>query len=353
VAHTIAEVLLPLEADEILDVAAVPQAPARWMIVGRDGTLLLFNAETKGSTRVGVFPLLHETRDEPWGTHELTPRLHVSVRGEFAAVVSDYGKLGRVYDIAQGRATLELHGGEYHPQTVPFSFALTEYRGRTIAIHRTDWNRLDASDAATGELLTSRGPTRYSEGEPRPEHYLDYFHGRLMLSPAGGRVADDGWVWHPVGIIETWETAAWLDENRWESEDGPSKLRLCCRDSYWDHAMCWLDEDRIAVGGIGEDDFDDMVAGVRVFAVNEPMHWRTENFGGYGAREVATFEGPAGEFFGDGSRLFSADESGLKVWDVDKQEQIDEIAGFVPTRQHPGSRELVQINGSTLRRWKY
>lgn len=40
----------------------------------------------------------------------------------------------------------------------------------------------------------------------------------------------------------------------WKSEDGPSRMSLAFRNHYWDHAMCWLDPERIAVGGFGEDD---------------------------------------------------------------------------------------------------
>ena len=76
----------------------------------------------------------------------------------------DYGRYGRVYDLAGGRCTLELDAGAAHEETVPFSFAFAEHRGRTVAIHRTDWNRLDVSDAASGALLTERGPTNYRPG---------------------------------------------------------------------------------------------------------------------------------------------------------------------------------------------
>jgi hypothetical protein len=93
-----------------------------------------------------------------------------------------------------------------------------------VTIHRTSWNRLDLSDPATGAPLSDRGPTSYRQGEPRPDYYLDYFHGRLHVSPGAKHIADDGWVWHPVGLVTVWDLEAWLG-SAWESEDGPTKRR--------------------------------------------------------------------------------------------------------------------------------
>jgi len=113
-------------------------------------------------------------------------RLHVSRDGEFAAVVNDYGRHGQLVDLRSGNVTVELDGGDYDQDTVPFSFAFTNVGGRLVAIHRTAWNRLDISEPATGKLLTERGPTSYQHGEPRPEHYLDYFHRRTVSEPERG-----------------------------------------------------------------------------------------------------------------------------------------------------------------------
>ncbi|MGL5830270.1 MAG: hypothetical protein ACRC0L_11980 [Angustibacter sp.] len=65
---------------------------------------------------------------------------------------------------------MHLDGGDYRPETVPFSLAFAEYAGApgraggTVVIHRTAWNRL--------------------------EHHLDYFHGALVgdrvLYPSNG-----------------------------------------------------------------------------------------------------------------------------------------------------------------------
>jgi hypothetical protein len=233
--------------------------------------------------------------------------------------------------------TLSLDGGSYHPETVPFSLAFTRHHGRTAVIHRTSWNRLDASDAATGELLTSREPTSYRRGEARPGHYLDYFHGALHLSPGGRWAADDGWVWHPVGIPAVWDVRRWLEDDVWESEDGPSRRWLCQRAYHWDTPMCWAGENLLAISGIGNDD-DAMLQGVRIFDVSS-------------GAQVAAFAGPAGPLFAAGGRLYSAAPDGLDVWDVHTGERTGTIPGFVPAGLHPDAGELAGISGSILRRW--
>lgn len=131
-----------------------------------------------------------------------SPHLHASADGAFAAVVNDYGRFGEVLDLTTGRATLALDGGDYNEETVPFSLAFARHGDATVVVHRTDWNRLDVSDARTGELLTARP-------SDAPEHKLDYFHGALYLSPGGSRILDDGWIWHPVGFPAVWSLDRW------------------------------------------------------------------------------------------------------------------------------------------------
>lgn len=111
-----------------------------------------------------------------------------------------------------------MDGGDHRPETVPFSFVFAEHGGRTVVVHRTDGNRLDVSDASTGELLTARATPEDDSDGPTPEHYLDNFHGRLHLSPDGRRLLDDGWVRQPVGFPAVWSLPDWLDSDVWASE---------------------------------------------------------------------------------------------------------------------------------------
>lgn len=228
-----------------------------------------------------------------------------------------------------------LDGGDYHADTVPFSFCFATVDGRTIAIHRTDWNRLDISDPATGERLTERGPTSYQHGEPRPEHYLDYFHGALVLSPSGTQILDDGWVWQPSGAPALWNLTHWMSGNVWESEDGPSRKVLMYRDA-WDRGGVWLDETRIAMSGMETED-DVTVDGATIFNVD--------------STEIQTFPGPAGTFFTDGSSLYSSDATGLWRWNPSNGERLAHVPGFHPTYHHRAAEELVQLHDNVLLCW--
>lgn len=259
--------------------------------------------------------------------------------GRFVAIVNDYGTTGIIYDLLTMRPTLQLDGGDYHPEQVQFAIVFVARHGRTVAIHRTDWNRLDASDAETGRLLTARETPRYVLDQPRPDHYLDYFHGPLAISPDATYILDDGWVWGAVGYPAAWDINAWLTTNVWESEDGASLVHLPWREE-WDKPFCWLDAGRVAAWGVGEDE-SDTFDGARILSLSA------------GARVMKRFAGPSGAFFSDGVRLFSSAEDGLSIWDVEAGARTARIDGFRPTRQHRGSRELAEIAGRTLRRWRY
>lgn len=322
------------------------------MMLAADGTLLRLDAESSKSEVVGRVTLPAESARNPFAGHSLAPRLHVSHDGEFAAVVNDYGQFGQVISLSSGKITFNLNGGNYHPETVPFSFAFAFWSGRVIVIHRTDWNRLDVSDASTGELLSERGPTSYQRGEQRPQHYLDYFHGALYLSPKGTRILDDGWVWHPVGIPVVWSVERWLSENIWESEDALTRRDVCAREYYWDHGVSWLDEETVAIAGIGDDD-NEIVDGARIFDVTSTgsasPEWRSD---WQWAREITSFEGPAGRFFSDGKWLYTSAKSGLSRWDTKTGERAGNIDEFCPTHHHLGSAELARLSDDAILRWK-
>jgi hypothetical protein len=340
---------LPTRVDQVVDMAPIAGDPrGDWLLLGDDGGISRWNPETGEVERLATTAVPAEPGRDPWAGRELRRRLHVSRYATHAAVVNDYGRYGEVIDLRTGRATFSLDNHGDCEETVPFSFTFAEHRGRTVVIHRTEWNRLDVSTADTGAILTVRKTRTALHGEPEPEHYLDYFHGALYLSPSGKRILDDGWVWHPVGIPAVWRLDDWLGRNVWESEDGPSRLDVCGRTSYWDQPMTWLDESRVAIAGIG-DDSDNIRQGVRVFDITRNA--REGLWGMRAAVELMRFEGPSGTLFSDGEQLFSSGHLGLSIWDPVSAERIGSVAGFTPTHYHPGARELVALDGRTLRRW--
>lgn len=341
---------LPREIGAILDFAPISDAiHSEWILLTSDGSLIRLNADSLAWKRVAASTLIAEPDHEPWNDRLLREHLHVSACGRFAAVVNDYGKNGVLVDLQRGVVTQTLSGGDYLHDTVPFSFAFVNVRGRTLAIHRTDWNQLDFTDPATGELRSLRGPTQYKDGEPRPAHYLDYFHGALHVSPSGTYVLSDGWVWHPVGIPTVWRVENWCVSNVWESEDGPSKVDICARDYYWDRPICWIDDKRLAISGIGDDD-ETMINGARIFDVTLPKAesptWQSD------CMELVAIPGPAGLLFSDGVSLFSSESAGLSRWDIESTVRTGHIASFNPTRHHRGCRELAQLVEGTLIRWR-
>jgi hypothetical protein len=343
---------LPADMGKILDFAPINQTShSEWLMLMEDGSLIRLDADSLAHKRVASIVLQLEPDYEPWDNKPLRHHLHVSDCGTFAAVVNDYGKHGLVVDLQSGIVTLVLNGGDYYPETVEFSFAFVNVRGQVRCIHRTDWNRLDISDPATGELLSARGPTRYKGDVPCRPDYLEYFHGALQVSPKSTHILSDGWIWHPVGVPKIWNVEKWCLSNPWESEDGPSKRDICSRDYHWGHALCWIDEKTIAIGGIGDDD-EIMTAGTRIFDITSTGkasdEWRSDK---KWPLETATFHGPAGLFFSNGTSLFSADAIGLSRWNITSGVQTGHIPSFIPTRHHRGASELVQLIDNTLVRW--
>lgn len=332
---TVMDTPLPTATADLVPVTAGSRPV--WLLLTEDGQVGRFDADSGEWDVLARTTVPAEPGRQPWAGRRLRRRLHGDPVGDFAAVVNDYGHHGQVVDLRTGAVTHTLNGGSHHPETVPFSLAFTRHEARIVVIHRTAWNRLDVSDAGTGELLTSREPTSYRRGEQRPAHYLDYFHGALRLSPGGRWVADDGWVWHPVGVPAVWDAHRWLHDHVWESEDGPSWRALCQRAYHWDTPMCWTGENLLAISGIGSDD-EAMLQGVRIFDVSTGV-------------EVAAFAGPAGALFAGGGRLYSAAADGLEAWDPITGERTGTIPGFVPASHHTAAGELAGITGDILRRW--
>jgi hypothetical protein len=344
---------LPRECRRIVDIAPLQQERRSiWLLLTEDGGLHRFEADT-GTSQLLCSEILppHESNPHPYRNKPIRPRLHAYAHGEFAALVNDYGCHGSVIDLRSGKITLALHGGDYWQSTVPFSFAFSSWQGNVVVIHRTDWNRLDVSDASSGRLISDRGPTSYQQGQERPAHYLDYFHGALYLSPGGTRILDDGWVWHPLGEPVVWSMNRWLSENVWEAEDGPSKIDVCGRDSYWDHGNAWLDEDTVAIGGIGDDE-DEMIDGARIFDVTSRVthkgRWRDWE----SAREINAFAGPTGAFFSNGKWLYSSAKDSLSIWNPKTGVRVGQIENFSPTCHHLGAGELAQLAAGELLRWR-
>jgi hypothetical protein len=297
---------------------------AIWIGVADDGALYRWDADRGDVRRLAQVP--DDTLDL---AQPVTLRL--SHDATLAAVANRRGLRQAVIDLATGIPTLALVRDGYHPEHCDVSLAFLDRGGRSLLVHAPAWNRLDVVDARTGELLTARGPTAYTRGEERPAHYLDYFHCGLLVSPDGRFIADNGWVWHPVGSVEAWSVERWLTENVWESEDGPSKRRLAWREYYWDGPWCWMNDRELAVWGYGEDD-QWLMPAVRIFdVVTDGERW---------------FPGPRGDLVCDRVLVSIADD-GLAVWDAGDGRRLARDPAR-PTHYHPDAKVFVARDGDRL-----
>ncbi|MEU6311054.1 hypothetical protein [Streptomyces sp. NPDC047014] len=336
VAGTVTATPLPEEAGEVVDIAPVHGG---FVLLSGDGRLLRWDPEAGTCAEVARTGVSVPADAEPWCGHEQALRLHASRDGAFAAVVVDHGRRGEVFDLATGAVTLALENDGYHSNTVPFSLAFSEHEGRALVLHRTNWSVIEVADPATGERLV-----RLPADDPASA-WSGYFHGALHPSPAGTRLASDAWLWSPVGRTVAWNLTQWLTEGEraWEGDIGWSTLPDCAY--LWDRPVVWLDEDRLVLGWLGEDDLE-KAPGARVFDLAAPGRDGTDPV------ETAAFGGPEGRFFAADGLLYTASEAGLDIWDPAAGTRLGSLPGFRPTHHDPARGELVELSALGIRRWR-
>lgn len=258
--------------------------------------------------------------------------LHLSPDGKFGAIANTKGQFGYVLNVATKRVTMQLERDTYHIAHSRFPIAFFGHEDRLLLVHATAWNRLDISDPHNGTLITTR------TWEPLPgipayqqEHYLDYFHCGLSISPDQQWIADNGWFWSPIGIVTTWNLQRWVQDNVWESEDGSSRKSLCQRDYYWDGPLCWIDGYTLAVWGYGNDD-GWLIPAVRLFDVRS-------------GTELCWFAVPdKGTLIFDEYLFLLSEQQGLSAWDVTTGERILTDPDFRPTSYHRGAKKFLQLD---------
>lgn len=298
-----------------MEVVAIAAMGGGWIGVAAGGEVVAIEAGVV--RRVGAVELGEGER--LW--------IEVCPEGRFAAIVEQRGRRGAVMEVASGRVTMELDRQDGCVEHHDFAVGFVRDEGRVRIVHATDWNRLDVSDAETGALRTARGPTSYVEGEARPAHYLDYFHGGISISPDGRWLVDDGWVWHPVGVLQVNDLRRWLREDVWETEDGARRLRAI--DGLWDLGRCFVDARTLAVWGYGACD-DAMIDAVQLFDLET-------------ARRVRWFAGPPRGQLAFDRYLFAFGAHGTSVWDVATGERLLDEPGLTPAAYHPAARRFVTV----------
>ncbi len=326
-------------AEDILDIQPLEAATESiWVALTRAGALVLIDLTNHTVMLLAQLPNSELDLTQPVS-------LYLAADGQLAAVVNTYGQFGLVIDLEHGQPTMLLKRDTWYLEVSPFAVAFFQHGGQSLLVHATAWNRLDISEPRTGELLTPRIFAPDKQGGPKPEHDLDYFHGRLRVSPNQEWIVDDGWVWHPMGIVVTWNLSHWLDRNPWESEDGPSRKRVCRRQYFWDGPLCWIDDKTLAIWGYGEED-EWLLPAVRLFDVEtgEELRW----FAGPGIRipqNKSWYVLPKLHFaFEFDSYLFVISErGGTSVWDIGTGERLLQEAGFCPLRYHRGAKHFLTL----------
>jgi hypothetical protein len=313
--HQMVRMPLALGAS-LLDLQPMSGAASRWLAVTSSGNLVRLDLDGR------AWDLLADLTAAIEVEHDLA--LSMSPDGQLAAVVETMGQNGVVVDTATGDITMLLERGPDAVEGARFPIAFAQRGDRLLLIQGTDWNRLDAFDPRTGELLTQR-PDSAPAG-----HAQAYVCSGLSVSPDGEWVVENGFTAEGAGMPATFHLGRWLHENPWEAEDGPSRRYLCQRWDVWDAPLCWIDGRTLAVWGYGPDQVS-LIPAVILFDVEsgEPVRW---------------FPGPRGQLVFD-EHLFSlGDGDGVSVWDVASGECLLHDAGFHPLRYHRGARQFLTTN---------
>lgn len=324
-----------------IDIQPHPKSPDDWFVLFDSGDLAIINpSQNRMRALFQLTNLGFDLDDET--------ELRIAPKHDFAAVFGASKQQGCVFDLQTGAVSARIDRGNYRPENSRFPVAFFEYQSQSLLIVATAWNRLDIIDPATGRLLTKRETTSSTQDSGHHEHHLDYFHAELVVSPGGNWIADNGWVWSPRGVVRSWNLVDWLEQNPWESEDGPSLKELADRAYYWDGPLCWVDNSTIAIWGWGHDD-EWLIPAIRLFDVKT-------------GQEVNWFPGPltrsprawppkklAPSLFYD-NYLFSVhDDHGTSVWDVSTGECLHTEPSLVPIHFHPVSKTFLSVTPAGIR----
>ncbi|RYG66011.1 hypothetical protein EON80_16270 [bacterium] len=323
---------LGVNSNDLVDIQPFEKTNGEWIGLTADNTLLRFQPNEPCTVRVlGTIT----TPDA-----QLFTALKLSPDGKLAVLYQPFGEHGVVVELESLQQRQYLQRDGYHNYITLFSVAFVVHDGRTLLVYSPKWNRLDICDPWTGELLTARDLPDDESEDDFPEHDLHYFHGQLAVSPDQQWIADDGWVWHPVGVVTTWNLHYWVTANIWESEDGKTKRELCGRDYFWNGHMCWIDNQTLAIWGYGKDD-EWLIPAVLLFDVGSGKELRW-----FAGPEVVSHDGKKSSIDRDAlifdRYLFSLSVTkGVQVWDVESGERLLTDSSFFPKRYHRRTQEFL------------
>ncbi len=111
--------------------------------------------------------------------------------GTYAVLLKELGTKGLL--LKNGEILREIDRSYEHSDVHSYPAAFFEYENRTYLAHcPRNACQLDFEDVESGEILT-RTVARYKN---------DHYHSRLDVSPDNQYLLSNGWVWHPIEIVE-------------------------------------------------------------------------------------------------------------------------------------------------------
>lgn len=272
-------------------------------------------------------------------------QVQLSPNEQYLSISNTYGQYGLVLDLATSLKVMELNRQDYQVEHSGFPLLFFEKEGKQYLIHATDWNKIDITELDSRRLLTERNNTQYEQ-----PHYLDYFYGELHLCPKGKSLLSSGWLWGPASYLRFIELNPWLRENKNQSELG-SPANLCIMSYYWDRALCWVDDSRIAyLYDPREEGFDKKESVEEGYKTNAG-HIILYNIHQFTAEKKISFEGFSRNeyqeaspdcrlYFFEQRLLISSLAKGTYVLDIDSGKTLAHEAEMYLERRIPGSKKF-------------
>ncbi|TYP67392.1 hypothetical protein [Paenibacillus methanolicus] len=260
------------------------------------------------------------------------------------AVFNTYGRFGLVIDLSVKQIVMQFSRDDYHFNQTIFPVSFYTRNNQILLIHGTKWNRVDISNPFTGEVLTSREDPEFRMINNKPEcddHYLDYFHGQLLVSPNNEWVVSNGWEWHPYGSVTVWNMNQWIANNCWESEDGDSKKELWRYKEEWNDPICWLSNTTVGILGKNDSNFCDD-------EINMPTGNLFRVYDVCNGVLLNEFEITYGQLIFDTFLYCSSKDTGLRVYNISKGEVLFEDHAIYPQAYHSTSKEFLEVNTNQL-----
>ncbi|MEZ4408852.1 MAG: hypothetical protein R3A52_20620 [Polyangiales bacterium] len=241
-------------------------------------------------------------------------------------------------DLTTGRVVREFDRGVTGVSWVPVDCVRRE--AKTLLIVPNRERVLDLVDLTDDRFVSDRAP--------RPQHErgrIDF--SRVLISPRGGWIANDAFIYKHAGLPRVWSLDAWTHDP-WEPEYGASARRLAQRWYHWGGEMCFVDETTFALWGWGGDD-EYLVPAAVLYDVRDGrlVRW----FAGPRVRPVqASSTRARDESMVFDEFLFAVhDELGTTVWDVESGERLHTDESLRPTRYHRAGKCFITLTTDGIR----